>query len=307
MGCAKVERELTPYLDGLLKAADERAVEAHLAECPSCRQAVNDMRAARDALHELAAVRAPASLAPRVKAIARAHLERTWSGPFVRQEAWGATLAGAVVLVGVSVMGWYVGRPRPYVAPLTASVAMAPPDFDEVVAVARVVQPSRDEVTVVGRRVRRARAPRREVRLASLTVPAGAGRTATPAEPEDIIAPTESAADEGGSPPEAPAPAAPRPTTMLAALDARLLGMSAGPLTSRSAAVPAALTDALREPRAETDLPPIVVVSSRGPGTGTESPRVAFAGHYGPDAEAPVSFAALFSTQPLPSPADIPY
>lgn len=302
MRCSKVERELAPYLDGLLKAADERAIEGHVGECRSCREALNDMRAARDALHALAAIRAPASFAPRVKTVTRAHLAPSWYPPMDRRERQAMVLAGAAVLVLMA--SWYIGRPRVYVAPLTASVVMAPPDFGEVVAVARVVAPSGTEVAAPAIRVRRARPRRPEVRLASLTVPAGARRVVAPPEPEDVVAPAEPDAHRVAPPPEAPAPATPRPGTMLAALDARLLGMSAGPLASRSAAVPAAMAGAPREPRAETDLPATEVVRGRSV---TDTPRVAFAGHRGVEAEAPISFAVLLSTQPLPSPADMPY
>jgi hypothetical protein len=307
MRCSKVERELAPYLDGLLTAADERAIEAHVADCPSCRAALGDMRAAHNVLRALTPIRAPASFAPRVKAIARDRLQRTWCPPLIGRETRAALLAAAAVLVGGVLASSYISRPRPYVGARTASVASWSHDFGDVAAVGRVSESSDDESRPgrmhVGRPAPR---PRPVVRLVSTTAPAGPVHAGAPDEPADAVAPAET--DVGEAPPtaETPAEAAPRPTTMLAALDARLLEISSGPLTSRSAAVPAVATGTPREPRAETDVPETEVVSTAAR-VGAAEPRLAFAGHPIADADATVSFAALLSTQPLPSPADMSF
>ena len=39
MSCNRMESKILPYVDGRLKASEQREVETHLAKCAACRAA----------------------------------------------------------------------------------------------------------------------------------------------------------------------------------------------------------------------------------------------------------------------------
>jgi anti-sigma factor RsiW len=45
MSCARIESKILPYVDGRLKASEQREVETHLVGCAACRLRVNEFRA----------------------------------------------------------------------------------------------------------------------------------------------------------------------------------------------------------------------------------------------------------------------
>jgi anti-sigma factor RsiW len=53
MSCDRMESRILPYVDGRLKASEQREVEEHLSECPACRVRVNEFRAVSGLLDEL--------------------------------------------------------------------------------------------------------------------------------------------------------------------------------------------------------------------------------------------------------------
>jgi anti-sigma factor RsiW len=66
--CGELDERLAPYVDGEDTAEAHRAVEEHLAGCPSCRDAVRDEASARQLIRErkdTLAVRAPEMLRAR--------------------------------------------------------------------------------------------------------------------------------------------------------------------------------------------------------------------------------------------------
>jgi anti-sigma factor RsiW len=62
MNCNQVELLLCDYLDGSLGPADSAAVEAHLAGCPACAEAVRDARFALAVVERAAEVEPPPQL-----------------------------------------------------------------------------------------------------------------------------------------------------------------------------------------------------------------------------------------------------
>jgi len=58
LGCFRVRRRLTEYVDGCLSAREEEAVRAHLAICPACRKVSRDLALVKRALSSLPSARA---------------------------------------------------------------------------------------------------------------------------------------------------------------------------------------------------------------------------------------------------------
>lgn len=79
------ESLLSAYLDGELPAAEERAVEDHLAGCPGCRADLAGLRAVVSRLHDLQRATPPAALGHAVAR--RVALEARPAGLFGRLEA----------------------------------------------------------------------------------------------------------------------------------------------------------------------------------------------------------------------------
>src|SRR5216683_2676930 len=53
MSCSRMQKQMMPFVDGRLKASEQREMEAHLAACPACRMRVNEFRAVSGLLDEL--------------------------------------------------------------------------------------------------------------------------------------------------------------------------------------------------------------------------------------------------------------
>ena len=53
MSCGRMEKQMLPYVNGRLKVSEQRAIEAHLADCAACRVRVNEFRAVNMLLDEL--------------------------------------------------------------------------------------------------------------------------------------------------------------------------------------------------------------------------------------------------------------
>ena len=301
MRCRKVESQLAPYLDGLLDSADKRAVEAHVAECPPCRRALSDMRAARDVLHALSPVRAPASFAPRVKAAARAEAAGALYPALLGGHARLVLAVGALALA-VLLVGWQIGKPRLYVAPMTAGLGSADSALGEVVAVARAIEAAGNQARATHTDNHRPnRRPRRASRVASLIGPARPADTAAPSGPTAAPDAADSPPEMGAAPeepaPEPTAPAvAPRPVMTLAAMDLRLLEASSGPVSPSPTAMLAPATDVPDETEAPGPATEVVTADSGG---ATAEPAAVYGAYPAVEADTPVCFASLLSTQSL--------
>ena len=72
-GCAAIEPLLSLYSDGMASSAEARRIEAHLKDCPDCRQALSWMQATRRVIAARPAEPPPADLRARIaRAIAEA-------------------------------------------------------------------------------------------------------------------------------------------------------------------------------------------------------------------------------------------
>ena len=68
MSCGRMEKQMLPYVDGRLKVSEQRAVEAHLADCAACRLRVNEFRAVSGLLDELPQIEPSGAFDARVRA-----------------------------------------------------------------------------------------------------------------------------------------------------------------------------------------------------------------------------------------------
>jgi anti-sigma factor RsiW len=79
MSCNRVEERILPYVDGRLKASEQREVEKHLAGCAACRVRVNEFRAVSGLLDELPQIEPSAAFDARVRArVAAEPVKQSW-------------------------------------------------------------------------------------------------------------------------------------------------------------------------------------------------------------------------------------
>ena len=106
--CRQMEALLPPFVDGEARPDERAAVEAHLAACASCRDAVSAQRAVRELL-----VSRRASLSEPAPAALAAHLRHAAEGqllPPVRPRWTALAAAAAVVLAVTGGMSWATGH-----------------------------------------------------------------------------------------------------------------------------------------------------------------------------------------------------
>jgi anti-sigma factor RsiW len=99
MNCNRVRERMSEYLDGLLDRVEESGIRQHLAVCPDCRSAEEDMQAV------IRWGRAFPQFAPPEWLLARimAQTPRVGFQPQVQKETWSDTLA---TLAGWIRQGW---------------------------------------------------------------------------------------------------------------------------------------------------------------------------------------------------------
>jgi anti-sigma factor RsiW len=74
-----MESRLLPYVDGRLKASEQREVETHLATCTACRVRVNEFRAVSGLLEELPQIEPSGAFDARVRArVAAEPVKQSW-------------------------------------------------------------------------------------------------------------------------------------------------------------------------------------------------------------------------------------
>jgi len=127
MSCGRMEKQMLPYVDGRLKASEQRAVEAHLVECAACRVRVNEFRAVSGLLDELPEIEPSGAFDARVRArVAAEPVKQSWWAVFAPSPR--AALAASMLLLATI---WVGSRPNVN-APGTHSqdVAVNPANVD---------------------------------------------------------------------------------------------------------------------------------------------------------------------------------
>ena len=83
MSCGRMEKQMMPFVDGRLKASEQREVEAHLAACAACRVRVNEFRAVSGLLDELPRIEPSGAFDARVRArVAAEPVKQSWWSVF---------------------------------------------------------------------------------------------------------------------------------------------------------------------------------------------------------------------------------
>jgi anti-sigma factor RsiW len=104
MSCNRIESKILAYVDGRLKASEERDVETHLAACPACRVRVNEFRAVSGLLDELPQIEPSGAFDARVRARVAAEPARrswwAWLAPSPRVAFAASMLLLAIVWIG---------------------------------------------------------------------------------------------------------------------------------------------------------------------------------------------------------------
>lgn len=107
MRCTKIERMLTPLLDGRLASAERALVEQHLEGCPGCRETHGLLQATALALAALGPAEPPDDLADRAAraAFTADPAQATdWLGELMQTLRWpalGTATAAMVLAVGL--------------------------------------------------------------------------------------------------------------------------------------------------------------------------------------------------------------
>ncbi len=104
MSCNRMESRILPYVDGRLKASEQREVEAHLAACPACQVRVNEFRAVTGLLDELPQIQPSGAFDARVRARVAAEPARrnwwAWLAPSPRVAFAASMLLLATIWIG---------------------------------------------------------------------------------------------------------------------------------------------------------------------------------------------------------------
>jgi anti-sigma factor RsiW len=102
-----MEKQMLPYVDGRLNVAEQRAMEAHLADCGACRVRVNEFRAVSGLLDELPEIEPSGAFDARVRArVAAEPVKQSWWAEFAPSPR--AALAASMLLLATI---WIGSRP----------------------------------------------------------------------------------------------------------------------------------------------------------------------------------------------------
>ena len=107
MSCSRMEKQMLPYVDGRLKAGEQREVETHLAACAACRVRVNEFRAVSGLLDELPQIEPSGAFDARVRArVAAEPVKQSWWAVFAPSPR--AAFAASLLLLATI---WIGSRP----------------------------------------------------------------------------------------------------------------------------------------------------------------------------------------------------
>jgi hypothetical protein len=172
MNCDTIIEQMSEALDGQLDATQQTAFDAHLAQCPACRDVYADLEQTVSLLHELPPVAPPADLIPNIEAAIDQPLKpvrRWWNSPQVRA-AMAASLMLAVGLFAIQQMApppredaqaladeaQPPNLPQPAMAPVDDRLLGQDAD-DEVLETEEKQQPARQNVTMPKAKMMQAR------------------------------------------------------------------------------------------------------------------------------------------------------
>jgi anti-sigma factor RsiW len=126
MSCSRMEKWMMPYVDGRLKASEQREVEAHLASCAACRLRVNEFRAVAGLLDELPQIEPSGAFDARVRArVAAEPVKQSWWAALAPSPR--AAFAAAMLLLA---MIWIASGPAPTVPGDSQNVAANSANID---------------------------------------------------------------------------------------------------------------------------------------------------------------------------------
>jgi anti-sigma factor RsiW len=104
MSCNRIESKILAYVDGRLKASEQRDVETHLEACAACRVRVNEFRAVSGLLDELPQIEPSGAFDARVRARVAAEPARrswwAWLAPSPRVAFAASMLLLAMIWIG---------------------------------------------------------------------------------------------------------------------------------------------------------------------------------------------------------------
>ena len=104
MSCNRIKSKILAYVDGRLKASEQRDVETHLATCAACRVRVNEFRAVSGLLDELPQIEPSGAFDARVRARVAAEPARrswwAWLAPSPRVAFAASILLLAIIWIG---------------------------------------------------------------------------------------------------------------------------------------------------------------------------------------------------------------
>ena len=113
MSCSRMEKQMLPYVDGRLKAGEQREVETHLAACGACRVRVNEFRAVSGLLDELPQIEPSGAFDARVRArVAAEPVKQSWWSVFAPSPR--VAFAASMLLLATV---WFGSRPNEPLAP----------------------------------------------------------------------------------------------------------------------------------------------------------------------------------------------
>ena len=110
MECNRMEDLISPYLDGELSAADRQAVEAHLHDCPSCRELLGLLGEVNASLQALPELEISPHLQERLLAIPERKSRFRHALDFLVRPSLQPVLAAATVLL--TVLSFYAFSPE---------------------------------------------------------------------------------------------------------------------------------------------------------------------------------------------------
>ena len=126
MSCSRMEKQMMPFVDGRLKASEQREVEAHLAACAACRVRVNEFRAVSGLLDELPQIEPSGAFDARVRArVAAEPVKQSWWAVFAPSPR--AAFAASMLLLATI---WIGSRPAPTTPGDSQNVAVNPANID---------------------------------------------------------------------------------------------------------------------------------------------------------------------------------
>jgi anti-sigma factor RsiW len=126
MSCVRIESRILPYVDGRLKASEQRELERHLAACPACRVRVNEFRAVAGLLDELPQIEPSGGFDARVRArVAAEPAKRSWWAWFAPSPR--VAFAASMLLLATI---WIGSRPGPVDSPVDVASKDGPVIID---------------------------------------------------------------------------------------------------------------------------------------------------------------------------------